>query len=963
MNASCMCPHQPPRAAYLRGLHWAAAFGLGLAVIGAAHAAADYAVVGATDVSRRVEIAGHRAAWATTANDRGPVPADFVLDHLTVQLKRTAQRQQAFDAFLRAQQDPASPDYRHWLSPREIGARFGASQHDIEAVSDWLSAQGLRVDRVSNDRQRIRFGGTAANVGAAFATAIHAYATRDGARIANSGPPRIPAALAGAVQSVAGLATLRFRPLHRMRGASGVWPHGAPRPALTDCQQMPCSHVIFPADFASIYDLGPVQQAGVDGSGQTIAILARERVYGPDIQNFQDLAGLPSRMPTVIVPPQGTDPGPPASTCNDSTTVTPNCSHPDDAVADQGEATLDVQRAGSIAPGATIDLIASANAGSVDGIYVAMDYAIDTDPVPAHVLSISYATCEADNSQAVADGLDGYFSQAAMEGISVFVASGDGGVAGCASLDSAPVPGERLSANILCASSHVTCVGGTEFADSADPGRYWSASNSDTYGSALGYIPEGAWNDPIDDTGATQVAASGGGASVFIPTPSWQTGIGVPAARLGRYTPDVSFAASTREGYFTCIAAQGGSCVVSSRGQFQFLLSGGTSATAPDMAGIAALLEQRTGSAQANLNPRLYALAADSANGVFHDTTPASSGVADCQASVPSLCNNSTPGPHGLGGGLPGYLVGSGYDEVTGLGSIDVANLLAQWDDAGAAGVNLNQRGLTGSWADPGAEGQGLVLETDPDFYGAGSGLLFGGWFNYDTTPNGGQRWYTIQGQVSAANPTSTMSIYLTQGGRFASPQATSTEPIGQVTIRFGDCMHGTMQYSFADGSGRSGTMPLTRLDSNVTCGTGGDSGAAGSNYLLSGAWADPATEGQGLVFDINPPQQNLFAAWYTYAADAAPGGGPPAQRWYTLQAIIAPGASSVADIGIYDTTGGVFERPTPVTTRPVGTASLVFHSCTSATLAYHFTSGANSGLDGTLDLARIGPTPAGCQL
>ena len=157
--------------------------------------------------------------------------------------------------------------------------------------------------------------------------------------------------------------------------------------------------------------------------------------------------------------------------------------------------------------------------------------------------------------------------------------------------------------------------------------------------------------------------------------------------------------------------------------------------------------------------------------------------------------------------------------------------------------------------------------------------------------------------------------------------------------------------------------MPPTRIDSNVTCGNGGDSGAAGSNYLLSGAWADPATEGQGLVFDINPPQQNLFAAWYTYAADAAPGGGPPAQRWYTLQAIIAPGASSVADIGIYDTTGGVFERPTPVTTRPVGTASLVFHSCTSATLAYHFTSGANSGLDGTLDLARIGPTPAGCQL
>ena len=267
---------------------------------------------------------------------------------------------------------------------------------------------------------------------------------------------------------------------------------------------------------------------------------------------------------------------------------------------------------------------------------------------------------------------DGVFQQGAAEGISIFIASGDGGVAGCASLDSPPQPGEPVSTNILCASPYVTCVGGTEFADSDNPDAYWSRTNGDGYQSALGYIPEGAWNEPLDADGQPQLASTGGGFSSYIATPSWQSFVG----NQGRYTPDVSLDASTREGYFTCIAAYGASCATTGGG-FTYLNGGGTSASTPSMAGIVALLNQRTGTSQGNMNPRMYSLATNAGAGAFHDVTVASSGVDDCTVATPSLCNNTIPSPTGLAGGLQGYLVKDGYDLATGLGSPDAKNFIA----------------------------------------------------------------------------------------------------------------------------------------------------------------------------------------------------------------------------------------------------------------------------------------------
>ncbi|GAA0723557.1 hypothetical protein [Dokdonella soli] len=236
--------------------------------------------------------------------------------------------------------------------------------------------------------------------------------------------------------------------------------------------------------------------------------------------------------------------------------------------------------------------------------------------------------------------------------------------------------------------------------------------------------------------------------------------------------------------------------------------------------------------------------------------------------------------------------------------------------------MNLDQHGLIGSWANPATSGQGVLMDVELDFYGTSVGLLFGGWFTYDVSAAGGPRWYTIQGQVHATDAAATMPIYLTDGGAFDSAQVTTTAPVGQATLAFSDCMHGTLQYSFSDGSGRSGDIPLSRLLANVTCAPAGDNGNSAADYLLSGAWADPRNSGQGLVFDWNPVQDVLFAAWYTFAADAGPGSGAAGQRWYTLQAVPVPGATTVNDIGIYETTGGVFDHAATIMTAPVGNAS-----------------------------------------
>jgi pseudomonalisin len=846
---------------------------------------------------------GIRPAWAVGANDLGEVPNDLRLSHLTIVLKRSVDRQRAFEQLLEQQQDPGSANFHRWLAPGEIGERFGASAHDIAAVTTWLEGQGLRIDAVANSKVRIDFSGSAAAVGAAFASRLHTYLVDGRPRVAPSTTPQVPAALAAIVRAVHGLVTDDARPYHRIGGGEFVG-GSAPviQPAGTNCSSGTCIHYIFPKDFAAIYNLNPVYGQGVDGSGQTIAIIGRARVDVRDIEYFQSLSDLSVKDPVIIVPPFGIDPGPAASSGGS-------------ASPDQAEATVDVTRAASVAPGATIALVVSANSVTTNGLAVATQYVVDANPMSAHVMSISFGVCEASGGLSTVVLWDSLFSQAAAEGISVFVSSGDAGVAGCDS-SGTPPPSQIASPNAICSSSYVTCVGGTQFADAANPDAYWSSTNSHGFKSALGYIPEGAWNEPLDSTGSPQVAASGGGVSTYIPIPSWQRGLGVPGA-TGRYTPDVSFSASAHDGYFGCLAAKGGSCVVEPTGGFHFRVFAGTSAAAPNMAGIAALLNQRMGAAQGNLNPRLYQLATTPDNGVFHDVTVGTSGVASCDASLPSMCNNSTPGPLAPGAGLRGYLVGPGYDQATGLGSIDVANLLAHWSGASTT----NYQGLW--WNAPAGSESGWGI----NFAHQGD-TIFASWFTYDTS---GRGWWLVMTAPKTGTNTYSGTLYQTRGPAFDtvpwSPTAVVSSAVGIGTLTFRDANNGSFAYTV---NGVSQTKPITRqvFGPLPSCAWGGQPNLGLATNYQDLWWAAPAASESGWGINLTHQGDTIFATWFSYDIDGTP-------LWLVVTAPKKGPAQYSGDL--YRTSGARFDafNAGDVVSIKVGTATFMFIDGNRATFTY----------------------------
>jgi pseudomonalisin len=589
----------------------------------------------------------HRAIQA--AGDLGRVAPDMRLERMQLMLASSPAQLTALDRLLREQQDAASPSYRQWLTPEQFGERFGASQQELDTVADWLRGHGFRVDRIASGRRSIEFSGTAGQVEQAFRTEIHRYSVNSEAHIANSTDLSIPAALAAVVTGVVSLHDFRARAQHRVLSSSSA------RPLTPQYTNSIGEHSLAPYDFATIYDLSRVWGGlAIDGTGQKIAIVARSNINLADVAAFRSRYGLPPASVQVLV--NGPDPGILSSTGDDT------------------EADLDVEWSGAVAKGAMVVLVVSGSTATSDGVDLSSQYIVDHNVAP--VVSMSFGFCEADNGS-FNTYYDNLWQQAVAQGMSVFVATGDNGSAGCDDPGSSSPAHQGFGVNGLASTPYNVAVGGSEFNENGNDLSYWSSTNApETFASALGYIPEVVWNESTfvsnNDPGNGLWAGSGG-VSIVNPTPSWQTGPGVPTSDPGttnrhhRYLPDVSLAAAGHDGYR-----------VNSEGS-TFLVSG-TSASTPSFAGIMALIDQYTNSRNGNPNPQLYALA-QSHPSVFHDITsgnnavPCSVGFLGC--SGPSIALGIAR--------MGGYSAGPGYDLATGLGSVDIYQLVTNWS-AGSSG-------------------------------------------------------------------------------------------------------------------------------------------------------------------------------------------------------------------------------------------------------------------------------------
>jgi len=845
------------------------------------HAQTAPEIVQAVDPASVTTLANHHPLWARPANDAGALPANRVIDSLTMVLARSTQQEADFEEFLTEQQDPKSPNYHHWLTPAEVGQRYGLSDQDIATLTGWLTSQGLHVNWIAPNRIFIGFGGATADINRAFQTELHTYKVNGAERYSVSSDPAIPAALAPAIQSIRGLFSVPEQPQHSVRTELSSTPEDTTSGG---------SHFLAPADFNTIYNV----PGAYTGAGKTIGIVSWSRVNTADLTAFTSRTGVNIPTPTVVIPTGygGIDPGAAYTTTPPSGT----------SIGGQSEATLDVLRAGSTAPGASILLVASSQSGSNDGIGADAQYIVGTTPVPAQIMSISFGSCENSGGPSDVTFWNGIFQTGASEGISIFVSSGDSGASGCENSFATPQSNSVLSPNSICSSSYATCVGGTEFNDTASPSTYWNSSNGTGLSSAISYIPEGGWNEST----LTNVAASGGGVSSFISSPSWQTGTGVPTPHTGRYTPDVSFSAAGHDGYFGCMAAGGGSCVTSG-GSYAFEVFSGTSAAAPAMAGIAALLDQKLGAAQGNLNPGLYAEAAV-APSAFHDITLVTSGVSGCTSTTPSMCDNTIPSSTSLTGGIPGYLVTSGFDEVTGLGSLNVATFISNF-------------------------GAAALITPTVTVAPSASSITAAQSLTVTVTMNGG-----------SGNPTPTGTVILTSG-TYTSSTATLSAGAATISIAAGALATGTdtLTVSYTPDSGSSSTytsatgtnsviVTLAKITPNVTVTASATSitttQALTVTVTMNGGAGNPTPTGTVILtsgtYTSSTATLSAGSASINIAAGALATGND------TLTVAYTPDSSSSSTYNAANGTGSVAVTTAPKTT-PIVTVTPSASSITTA--------------------------------
>jgi hypothetical protein len=675
----------------------------------------------AVDESNLTVLKGNTYYLASAEYDRGAAPASLPMSRMLLVLQRSPSQEAALEQLLDQQQDHASPNYHQWLTPQQFGQQFGPSDQDIQTITTWLQSHGFQVAPISNGRTVIEFSGTAGQVQEAFHTAIHKYSVPNATGTiedhwANSTDPSIPTALTPVVAGVRSLHNFSAHAMnhfagtfHRDKNSGKVLPtEPLPIPQFTPgsgCGILrgPCE-ALGPYDLAAIYDVTPLWNAAtpIDGTGQTIAIVGETDITPADWTTFWNMFGVATPKGSLKIIINGPDPG---------------------FQSDESEADIDTQWSSAVAKGATIDFVESESTEATLGVDLSAEYIVDNNLAP--VMSESYGVCELLIGTTGNTYYNALWQQASAQGITVFISSGDQGSAVCDRGE--PAAQDGLAVNGFGSTPYNVSVGGTDFNDLTTTSKYWSATNNTNQANALGYIPEMTWNDSCTNseifpflepptTTAEQscnnaeaqppflvVAGGSGGASNCTSStgnlrstcsggyakPSWQSAPGVPTDGK-RDLPDVSLFASNgfnNSFYIICQSDATGPCSLNG-GAFSGF--GGTSVSSPIFAGIMALINQKTGERQGNANYVFYKMAATASNScnsnsvpltgtnncIFYDTPTGSTIAMPCTAGSPNCTVTTSGDPFGV---LSGYSTTSGYDLATGLGSVNVTNLVNQW--------------------------------------------------------------------------------------------------------------------------------------------------------------------------------------------------------------------------------------------------------------------------------------------
>lgn len=626
-------------------------------------------ITAAVNESQLTTLRGNTHPYARAQYSAGAAPDSLPMERMLLVLQRSPAQESALQALLAQQQDSSSPNYHAWLTPQQFGREFGPADADIQTITEWLQSEGFTVNRVSNGRTVIEFSGTAGQVRAAFHTQIRRYSVNGQDHWANASDPQIPTALTPVVAGVFTLhnflkkpqVQISETPIHARvtTGADGKTPH-------VTFNDNPAVEALAPADFAKIYDMDPnYQPAG--GYDVRIGVVARSNIDAGDVDGFDSYLPLNplNRVgsPTVIL--NGPDPG-------------------DLGGSEEVEAVLDTSWSGALLPNnpASILLVVSGSTYTTDGVDLSEIYIIDNNF--ADVMTESFGECEADFTSAEATGIASLAEQAAAQGITYIVSTGDSGAEGCDNPNTEQVATQAVSVNALASNPYTIAVGGTQFNEHGDNAAYWSSSNAEyTLESALKYIPEDVWNASCTAAqcgSSANILAGGGGASAFFSKPSWQSSVhGIPSDGA-RDVPDVSLTAALHDPYLICLH---GSCVPNDQGEISFYGVGGTSAAAPSFAGIMGLVDITTMSRQGQADYVLYRLAAaetlSQCNGSSSSSPPNAS---TCVFNDVTSGNNAVPGETGYGTPSAQYQSGTGYDLATGLGSVNIMNLIQDWGNA-----------------------------------------------------------------------------------------------------------------------------------------------------------------------------------------------------------------------------------------------------------------------------------------